>query len=187
MFKHLGSIIKACSPLFHGEFERFWAVFSHWFLPKYFEAWHSIFGRYPRPRKAEGIAQYPIMIYQMAKVGSRSVLFSLELSYRRHRLPNVAIHHVHNLADLDTHEERAKLKGDTEEIQVIQEYKKLRQEFDGLQGQHWNVISLVRDPVARNVGSFFHNIGHYIPNWQARSGPPPKPCAKRPKPWWRRT
>lgn len=168
MSKYFGSIIKACSPLFHGEFERFWAVFSHWILPKYFEAWRSIFGRYPRPRKAEGIAQDPIMIYQMAKAGSRSVLFSLELCYRRHRLPNVHIHHVHNLAALDLHEERAKITADTEEIQVIQQYKKLRQEFDQAQGQHWNVISLVRDPVARNVGSFFHNLGHYLPNWQAR-------------------
>ena len=168
MFKHFGSIVKASSPLFHGEFERFWAIFSHWFLPKYFEAWHSIFGRYPRPRKAEGIAQDPIMIYQMAKVGSRSVLFSLELSYRVHRLPNVPIHHVHNLVDLDAHEERARITGNTEEIQVIQQYKKLRQEFDQLQRQHWNIISLVRDPVARNVGTFFHNIGHYIPNWKTR-------------------
>lgn len=168
MFKHFGSIVQAFSLLFHGEYERFWVVFLHWFLPKYFEAWRSIFGRYPRARKADGIAQDPIMIYQMAKVGSRSVLFSLELSYRRHRLPNVHIHHVHNLVDLDAHEERSKITGNAEEFQVIQQYKKLRQDYDQAQDQHWNVISLVREPVARNAGAFFHKIDQCIPDWKKR-------------------
>jgi hypothetical protein len=110
------------------------------------------------------------MIYQMAKVGSRSVLFSLELAYRRHRLPNVPIHHVHNLANLDVHDRRANRRGNAEDIQIVQEYRHLRQEFDQDPARHWNVISLVRDPVARNVGAFFHKLDQYVPDWKKRWG-----------------
>lgn len=108
------------------------------------------------------------MIYQMAKVGSRSVLFSLEYSYRRHRLPNVPIHHIHNLVDLDAHEERARRTNNAEELGVIEQYRRIRSDFDQFPDRHWKVISLVRDPVARNVGSFFHNLDHYLPGWRSR-------------------
>lgn len=173
MSKYYDAFTRAIPMLLHGEFERFWVTFLHWFLPKYFNALKSISGHAPRLRKALSMAQDPIMIYQMAKVGSRSVLFSLEYSYLRHHLPNVPIYHIHNLVDLDSHETRAKRTGNTEELGVIQQYKKIRQDFDQLPNQHWNVISLVRDPVARNVGAFFHNLDHYIPDW--------KPCWKEGK------
>lgn len=168
MSNHLHSIIQTLSLPFHGESERFGAVFSHWFLPRYFKAWRTLSGRDPQPRRAEGIARDPVMIYQMAKVGSRSVLFSLELAYRRHGLSNVPIHHVHNLANLDAHDRRAQRRGNLEEIQVVQEYRRLREEFEHDPSRHWNVVSLVRDPVARNVGAFFHKLDRYVPAWKQR-------------------
>lgn len=168
MSNHFGSIVQTLSLPFHGEHERFRAVFSHWFLPRYFKAWRALTGRDPQPRRAEGLARDPLMIYQMAKVGSRSVLFSLELAYRRHGLPNVPIYHVHNLADLDGHSRRANRRGNPEDIQVVQEYKRLREEFDRDPSRHWNVVSLVRDPVARNVGAFFHKLDQYVPDWKKR-------------------
>ena len=166
MLKRIGSIAQVFSLLLHGEFERFHVTLLHQFLPLYYAARRRILGRNPKPRNAEGIACDPIMIYQMAKVGSRSVLFSLEYSYARHALPGVPIYHIHNLVDLDVHEERARRLGDHEELEVVQHYKQIRRDFDELPNQHWNVISLVRDPVARNVGAFFHNLEHYIPNWK---------------------
>ncbi len=168
MSKYYDAFTHVFSMLLHGEFERFWVTFSHLFLPKYFRAWKSISGRDPRPVRAQDISQDPIMIYQMAKVGSRSVLFSLEYSYLKHRLPNVPIYHIHNLANLEAHEGRATRAQNTEELGVIQQYKKILHDFEQTPDQHWNVISLVRDPVARNVGSFFHNLEHYVPNWKPR-------------------
>jgi len=166
MLKRIGSAARVFGLLLHGEFERFRVTLLHQFLPWYYRAWRRIFGRDPKPRNAEGIARDPIMIYQMAKVGSRSVLFSLEYSYARHALPGVPIYHIHNLVDLDAHEERTRRMGDREELEMVRHYKQVRRDFDGLPNQHWNVISLVRDPVARNVGAFFHNLDHYIPNWK---------------------
>ena len=166
MLKRIGSAAQVFGLLLHGEFERFRVILLHQFLPWYYRARRRILGRDPKPRNAEGIARDPIMIYQMAKVGSRSVLFSLEYSYARHSLPDVPIHHIHNLVDLDAHEERARRVSDREDLEVVQYYKQVRRDFDSLPNQHWNVISLVRDPVARNVGAFFHNLDHYIPNWK---------------------
>lgn len=168
MSKYLDAATHILSLLLHGEFERFWVTVLHWLLPHVFAGWKSISGRDPRPYRAQGIACDPVMIYQMAKVGSRSVLFSLEYSYLRHGLPNVPIHHVHNLVDLDGHEARARAMGDAEELGVIQQCKHIRRDFERDPGRHWNIISLVRDPVARNVGSFFHNLDRYIPDWKPR-------------------
>jgi hypothetical protein len=168
MSKYYDAFTHVFSMLLHGEFERFWVTFSHLFLPKYFRVWKSVSGKDPRPVRAQGMSQDPIMIYQMAKVGSRSVLFSLEYSYLKHHLPNVPIHHIHNLANLEAHERRAQRTQNTEELGVIQQYKKILHDFEQTPNQHWNVISLVRDPVARNVGSFFHNLDRYLPNWKPR-------------------
>jgi len=166
MLKRIGTIAQVFNLLLHGEIERFHVTLSHRFLPVYFAVWRRTFGRTPKPRNAEGIARDPILVYQMSKVGSRSVLFSLEYSYARHTLPGVPIYHIHKLADLDVHEERARRSSDIEELKSVRQCRQILKDFDELPDQHWNVVSLVRDPVARNVGAFFHNLDHYIPNWK---------------------
>lgn len=162
-------IARAGYFLVNGEFGRLWALAQYRGLPKYFAAFRRMVGRYPDPVDADTISRDPILIYQMAKVGSKSVLFSLRLAYLRHRLPDISIHHVHNLQNLDEHEAIAKQSHNpAAATAIVREYKALRLEFDGNPRRHWNVISLIRDPVARQAGAFFHNLDEYIPNWRGR-------------------
>ncbi|MEE8574907.1 MAG: putative capsular polysaccharide synthesis family protein, partial [Thermodesulfobacteriota bacterium] len=39
---------------------------------------------------------------------------------------------------------------------------------DGTDISRWKVITLLRDPVARNISAFFHNINIYIPDFKER-------------------
>lgn len=160
---------RAAYFILNGEFGRLWALVQIRILPLYFAVRRRLFGQYPAPVKAETISRAPILVYQMAKVGSKSVLFSLHLAYLRHRLPEVRIEHVHNLQNLDAHEALTRqAHGSDEALQVIQQYRRLREEFDQEPARHWHVISLIRDPVARQAGAFFHNLEQYIPGWSQR-------------------
>jgi hypothetical protein len=165
--KYLKFISLIFSLLINFEFQRAWNIILRLILSKYFKAWHHVFGKYPKPIHADGIKQDPILVYQMAKVGSRSVLSSLELAYLKHWLPHVGIYHVHTLENLDLSEKIARERN-APPIEVIQEYKRIRREFDASPDQHWNIISLVRDPVGRNKAYFFQNIDHHIPDWRKR-------------------
>jgi hypothetical protein len=90
----------------------------------------------------------PIVVHQMGKVGSTSVRNSLKAL----RL-DVPVHHSHELAEA-----------------VINRPAELwhRQLLRHLDGRHaqgrWHIITMVRDPVARNCSSYFHNLTkpHYV-------------------------
>ncbi len=99
-----------------------------------------------------------IIVYQMGKVGSTSVWKSLEALHL-----NIPIYHVHGM----THQSVAK------QIQKSQErFKKLRSiyyeishaEYLRHQLDHqkitspWQVITLVRDPIAQTLSSFFQAL-----------------------------
>ena len=98
----------------------------------------------------------PIIIYQMGKVGSSSIQASL----KNLKIAN-PIHHAHFLS------------GDT--IQAVENYyhglphiavpehillsKRLRSEIDASKGKiRWKIITLVRDPVARDISDLFENM-----------------------------
>ena len=53
-------------------------------------------------------------------------------------------------------------------LEAIEQGKKLRQEIDENPVRHWKIISLVREPVARNVSQFFHSLDEFIPDWEKR-------------------
>jgi hypothetical protein len=115
----------------------------------------------------------PILIYQMGKVGSTSIRYTLENS----RLPN-PIYHVHQLdyggIDWTTkhyieHMERslkdASLTEQTRTYAVLyakyvlrryESHRLLREKIDGCLGDMpWKIITLVRDPIMREVSNFF--------------------------------
>ncbi len=105
----------------------------------------------------------PVIVYQMGKVGSRSVYETLiEL------LRDVPIYHAHVLEDLDNMAEAIKkqFENPVNSLAVIEQGKKLREKIDADTGQRWNLITLVRDPIARNVSRFFHGIEEVIPDIQ---------------------
>jgi len=111
----------------------------------------------------------PIIIFQPGKVGSLTVNHSLEESFRRLKV-STPIHHSHALNRLDEREKFVKetRKNPGASLKLIQEWKELRQKIDANPAQQWNVINLVREPVAMKVSALFHLLDQHIPDWQER-------------------
>jgi uncharacterized protein YktA (UPF0223 family) len=90
----------------------------------------------------------PIVVYQMGKVGSLTVYESLLKSsvYQEN------VFHVHRL--------------NSEIVPNTKKNKFLRELYDNESAHNkWKVISLVRDPIARNISAFFHNLEIFLPNF----------------------
>jgi hypothetical protein len=103
----------------------------------------------------------------VGKVGSRTVFASLQRAYQKLYL-NVPVHHVHVLENLDELERNIQknFANPVDNLAYIRKSKELRKQIEKNPKQAWKVISLVRDPIARNVGSFFQNLEEYIPGWR---------------------
>lgn len=108
----------------------------------------------------------PVLIYTMGKVGSSSLEYSL-----RSAAPELDVLHLHwlvteNLArDERVYREAARRHRGTAAARKFRpRYIWLGRHFssrvkrDRPDGSRWDVITLVRDPVARNVSSFFQNL-----------------------------
>ena len=101
----------------------------------------------------------PLIIYQMGKVGSSTILRSLEALDL-----GVPIFHVHYLSQPrvdDLEKERRRYFG-TEKNGLLKRpwmYQYLRKALKSQHNGHkWKIISLTRDPVARNLSAFFENL-----------------------------
>lgn len=112
-------------------------------------------------------ANPPILIYQMGKVGSSAIQKSLEHS----GLPN-PIYHVHALSD-------AGIKADGEYYQdhlarvprEIALARILRRQIDKYRSKaHFKIITLVREPIGRQISDFFQNVEVYWPHLVDRYG-----------------
>jgi hypothetical protein len=102
----------------------------------------------------------PILILQMGKVGSSTVTRSLNALNL-----DMPIYHAHFLsADLVKNTELNRKKFfKTDKFNLLQrpwQYQFLRKLIDkGLpQGNKWKIITLIRDPIARNISTFFENL-----------------------------
>lgn len=120
--------------------------------------------RFTRRVKKYNIRQ-PIIVYQMGKVGSSSMYWSLDAL----RL-NVPVYHLHFLNDADRIAAWAKktLRVHDRELKMVALAQKLRQEIDRGTAPRYHLISLVRAPVPRNLSTFFHNIDSYLPHFDER-------------------
>ena len=117
-----------------------------------------------RLRRENSIDGNPILIFQMGKVGSSSILDSLKgLKLDR------PIFHVHHLNPESIQKREMLLRevfGSRYSVNRFCLYeggfvmKHVLQRRD----QQLKIISLVRDPVARNLSSFFHNLDIFIPD-----------------------
>lgn len=100
----------------------------------------------------------PILIYQMGKVGSSSIKRSLEaLEIDR------PIYHVHFLSEQrikQTEQERKKFFGtNNASYRRPWLYQYLRDQYTSQQFRDkWKIITLTRDPIARNISTFYENI-----------------------------
>ncbi len=111
----------------------------------------------------------PIIVFQPGKVGSMSVQHSLEEAYKKVGM-SIVIHHVHALNHLDEREEyvRQTRKNPADSISIIREWRVLRKDIDSHPEKKWNVINLVRDPVAIKVSALFQLLDQHIPDWEKR-------------------
>ena len=98
-----------------------------------------------------------------------TVQHSLERAYRQLGIP-VKVYHAHALNLLDRREEfvRKTRKNPQDSISAIAEWRKLRQDIDSHPEIKWNIINLVRDPVALKVSALFQVMYQHIPDWQKR-------------------
>jgi hypothetical protein len=94
----------------------------------------------------------PILVHQMGKVGSRSVVDSL-----RETLPDARVHHLHTVtqAGLSGVRNACKERGVDVPPHVVEGERVRREILDA--GIGADVITLVREPVGRNVSAFFQN------------------------------
>jgi hypothetical protein len=101
----------------------------------------------------------PVIVYQMGKVGSSTIQRSLKALNL-----DVPIFHVHYLSKSRVEElekERQKYFR-TEKFGLLKRpwmYQFLREELiKRFDGKKWKILSLTRDPVARNISAFFENL-----------------------------
>ncbi|HXV42375.1 MAG TPA: putative capsular polysaccharide synthesis family protein, partial [Anaerolineae bacterium] len=104
-------------------------------------------------------AQPPLLIYQMGKVGSSTVYKSLQALKL-----DMPIYHPHFLTPelIETYEAKRKQYFGTErmgDLKHIWQCEYLSKQIKkGLNGKKWKVVTLVRDPIARNVSAFFETL-----------------------------
>jgi hypothetical protein len=101
----------------------------------------------------------PLLVHQMGKVASSSVTESL-------RIAEIGrpIYHTHSLRPEMIEKYERKRRGylgtDKEaDLRHIWQYRYLREWIErGLEnGKKWKVVTLIRDPIARNISDFFEN------------------------------
>ncbi len=116
----------------------------------------------------------PILVYQMGKVGSSTVVQTLGAAQLQS-----PIHHIHTLTTRGIRETEKHYYGQRPRFTAPSQWPNTKHLFashylfDQLRQGHspkqpWKIISLVRDPVARNISDFFENIEILIPDYYAR-------------------
>jgi hypothetical protein len=94
----------------------------------------------------------------MGKVGSKTVTESLKMAKIGR-----PIYHIHSLATETLDENERKYKSFTPhvggDLKYVWRSQYIRMGVDGgLNGEKWKILTLVRDPVARNLANFFQHI-----------------------------
>ncbi len=123
-----------------------------------------------KPSPVDKKLQIPIVIFQPGKVGSITVQKSLETAFAGKGI-ETPIFHAHYLKDID---ERIRfissLRADpSKSLEKLRASQELYQKIIADASQPWNIVSLVRDPLAIMVSSLFQNLHEYLPDWQERS------------------
>ena len=114
--------------------------------------------QYKLRRLEQKFDQPPILILQMGKVGSSSITHSLkQLNLQR------SIFHVHTLSEdfITQYQKQFRSFLGTEQEHSLRHIwlcDYLRKRLDAGLSERWKVVTLVRDPVARNLSTFFQNM-----------------------------
>ena len=99
----------------------------------------------------------PIIIYQMGKIGSSSVFYSLKKVKRSH--PIFHCHYIshEHIQQIDEYYKSIN-KSNSNTIYVTKKMGNFLRNKINSGRYHWKIISLVRDPVSLEVSDFFQNI-----------------------------
>lgn len=133
-------------------------------------------GRLPAPAEVHEshlgtVRTDPIVVYQMGKVGSSTVQASLIQSYRSLGL-DVPVYDIHSFNRIEIWEKMfirwAKQGQHTaDSLQVVRQARGIKGEIQRNRQQRWNLVTLVREPVARVVSAFFQALPELMPDWQS--------------------
>jgi len=124
-----------------------------WSAKLYFKFLHQVVERFRKP---------PILIYQMGKVGSATILKSLS-NYKLDR----SVYHVHNL-DHSLAEKQLSwaiaTTGTNRRYDNLWNSLFLSLSVKRPRSEKWPVITLVREPVGRNISFFFQVMDRLYPD-----------------------
>lgn len=101
----------------------------------------------------------PIIVYQMGKVGSTTVRLSLSASDVGRKVYQV--HTLHPKLNESIEEQRREYPPEEREDALRRVWRNqylYERLVSDKGGEPWKVITLVRDPIARNVGTFFQHV-----------------------------
>lgn len=104
----------------------------------------------------------PILIYQMGKVGSKSVYNSL----KKNLISNV-IYHVHFLSHSNIEEVESYLLSlpHITDKEPLRKSKRVREIIDqSSNSARFKIITMVREPIAREISDLFQNINRELPS-----------------------
>lgn len=114
---------------------------------------------YKRRREMKRLNGSPIILFQMGKVGSKTIQKSLKTLDL-----NMPVYHSHLLTKeriAETEQNRKKFFGTQRQSYLQRPWLNLflRKQIDkGLDGRKWKIITLTREPIARNISTFFENL-----------------------------
>jgi hypothetical protein len=111
----------------------------------------------------------PILVYQMGKVGSTALEAGIRSAYQDISL-DIPIYRSHSFMDFDKYENiiKTQMGNSSAALKNLEQDKKLKRDIEDHPDKLWNLVSLVRDPVARNIAAFFQRIDYIVPNWKER-------------------
>jgi hypothetical protein len=116
----------------------------------------------PQPNSVSSV----ILVYQMGRVGSKSIEDALLHLYGQ---TSTKVFHLHYLANFEELESRASVDlADTSRFLADNTLKRnqLQELIASATEKKVKIVSLVRDPVARNASTFFYALDEFIPGWE---------------------
>jgi hypothetical protein len=119
---------------------------------QYFKFRHQVLEKFRKP---------PILIYQMGKVGSSSVYKSLS----EHNLGS-SIYHIHNLNEDQAKSELTRhiqMSGSTRRYDFLWNSLHLSTRVKSQTTEKWPIVTLIREPVKRNISAFFQALDRINP------------------------
>lgn len=114
----------------------------------------------------------PIYILQMGRVGSASVVTAITQAYQEIQ-SDTPVYHSHYISSYEKVTERARQDLENPNLALADIERIDRVVRENLLTQLKNnrpikIISLVRDPVARNVSTFFFAFPQFVPDWKEK-------------------